>query len=233
MFPERLSYGQAHLLAVRCQVGGIAPSAVTNTIRRRLPPHLTSVICRRAEQAPTTKLPDQTRSTNIATVKSPTTSAPTTTNTTSPADDETDTPAQPAITKNECLTILSLNILSLKPKILNLGHDLELLDCDTAVITETRLRPETSSRFITTRGPTLRNLLKGNFKGYCKAPTAKQQRQAQTANRQSSTRNHQPQTPKRKPPNANRQMQTAKRKPPNANRQTQTTKRKPRKPPTA
>ena len=148
---ERLSYDRAHLLAVRCQVRGSAPSAVTNTIRRRLPPHLTSVICRRAEQPPT-KLPDQTRSTNIATVKSPTTSAPSITNTTSPADDETDTPAQPAITKNERLTILSLNILSLKPKILDLRHDLELLDCDIAVITETWLRPETSSRFITIPG---------------------------------------------------------------------------------
>ena len=137
---------------MRCQVGGSAPSAVTNTIRRRLPPHLTSVICRRAEQPPPTKLPDQTRSTNIATVKSPTTSAPSITNNTSPADDETDTPAQPAITKNERLTILSLNILSLKPKILDLRHDLELLDCDIAVITETWLRPETSSRFITIPG---------------------------------------------------------------------------------
>ena len=77
-----------------------------------------------------------------------------------------------------------------------------------------------------TRGPTLRNLLKGNFKGYCKTPTVKQQRQAQTANLQSSTANHQPQTEKRKPPNANRQTQTAKHKPP-------TTKRKPRKPPIA
>ena len=110
------------------------------------------MICRRAEQPPPTKLPDQTRSTNIATVKSPTTSAPSITNTTSPADDETDTPAQPAITKNERLTILSLNILSLKPKILDLRHDLELLDCDIAVITETWLRPETSSRFITIPG---------------------------------------------------------------------------------
>ena len=91
-----------------------------------------------------------------------------------------------------------------------------------------------------TRGPTLRNLLKGNFKGYCKTPTAKQQRQAQTANCQSSTGNHQPQTAKRKSPNANRQTQNANHQTQTANRQTQTTKRKPptakrkpRKPPTA
>ena len=79
------------------------------------------------------------------------------------------------------------------------------------------------SIFMKTRGPTLRNLLKGKFKGYRQTPTVKQ-RQAQTASCQSSTANHQPQTGKRKPPNA-------KRKPPNTN--PNRANRPPRKPPTA
>ena len=93
-----------------------------------------------------------------------------------------------------------------------------------------------TSNFSTTRGSTLRNLLKGNFKGYRKTPTVKQQRQARTANRQSSTANRKPPIVNRKPPTANCKLLTAKRKRPNAKRKPPTANRinrQPRKPPTA
>ena len=64
------------------------------------------------------------------------------------------------------LSILSLNILSLKPKILELRHDLELFNCDIAVICETWLRPETSSRFVTIPGFSLHRADRPDGSGY-------------------------------------------------------------------
>ena len=63
-------------------------------------------------------------------------------------------------------SIIALNILSLKPKILDLRHDLESLNCDIAVITETWLRPETSSRFVTFPGFSLHRADRPDGSGY-------------------------------------------------------------------
>ena len=46
------------------------------------------------------------------------------------------------------LCLISLNIRSIKPKILSLRHDLSFYDCDICVLAETWLKPETLSRYV-------------------------------------------------------------------------------------
>ena len=50
---------------------------------------------------------------------------------------------------------MSLNIRSLKPKILSLRHDLSYFDCDLRVLSETWLKPETISRLVSFPGYSL------------------------------------------------------------------------------
>ena len=46
------------------------------------------------------------------------------------------------------LCVVSLNVQSVKPKILSLRHDLNHFNCDICVLSETWLKPETHSRYV-------------------------------------------------------------------------------------
>ena len=60
----------------------------------------------------------------------------------------------------------ALNIRSLKPKVLSLRHDLGFYDCDVCVLSETWLKPETPSRYITFPGYTLTRADRPDGRGY-------------------------------------------------------------------
>ena len=64
------------------------------------------------------------------------------------------------------LCVLSLNIQSVKPKILSLRHDLSYLNCDICVLSETWLKPETLSRYVNFPGYSLTRADRRDGRGY-------------------------------------------------------------------
>ena len=66
----------------------------------------------------------------------------------------------------EGMCFVTLNIRSLKPKVLSLRHDLEFFDCDLCVLTETWLKPEIPSRYVNFPGYTFLREDRPDGRGY-------------------------------------------------------------------